>query len=135
MALKLKLISESPHSLDDFQILEEQEKLGKPNTLFISGPFMMAENKNKNGRIYQISEMRNEVNRYMNEMVSQGRAMGQLGHPQHAEIDLKETCHLVTELREDNNVFHGKSKVLSTPCGQILRSLINDGVKIGVSTR
>ena len=135
MALKLKLISELHSSLDDFEILEEQKDLKSPSTLYISGPFLMAEGINKNKRRYQIHEMRNEVNRYLNEMVTPGRAMGQLGHPSHAEIDLKETCHVVTQLTEDNNVFYGKSKVLSTPCGQILRSLINDGIKIGVSSR
>ena len=135
MALSLKLISEVHSNWDDFEIIEEQSNLNKPSTLYISGPFLMAEGVNKNKRKYQISEMRNEVARYMNEMVSQNRAMGQLGHPQHAEIDLKETCHLVTQLNESGNIFMGKSKVLSTPCGQILRALINDGVKVGVSSR
>ena len=68
-------------------------------------------------------------------MVTPGRAMGELNHPTSADVDLERACHMVTELTQDGNVFYGKSKVLSTPCGQIVRSLINDGVKVGMSSR
>ena len=68
-------------------------------------------------------------------MVVPGRAMGELNHPTTADVDLERACHMVTELKQDGNVFYGKSKVLSTPCGQIVRSLINDGVKVGMSSR
>jgi len=68
-------------------------------------------------------------------MVTPGRAMGELNHPTTAEVDLERACHMVTELTQDGNVFYGKSKVLTTPCGQIVRSLINDGVKVGMSSR
>ena len=67
--------------------------------------------------------------------MTQGRAMGELNHPTSADVDLERACHMVTELTQDGNVFYGKSKVLSTPCGQIVRSLINDGVKVGMSSR
>ena len=68
-------------------------------------------------------------------MIKTGRAMGELNHPSTADVDLGRACHLVTELYQDGNVFYGKSKVLSTPTGLIVRSLINDGVKVGMSTR
>jgi hypothetical protein len=68
-------------------------------------------------------------------MVKPGRAMGELNHPTSADVDLERACHVVTEMYEDNNVFYGKSKVLSTPCGLIVKSLINDGVKVGMSSR
>jgi hypothetical protein len=75
------------------------------------------------------------VNRYVNEMVTPGRAMGELNHPASADVNLERACHLVTELREIEDGYYGKAKVLSTPCGQILRALINDGVRVGMSTR
>lgn len=135
MSLKLKLISESPTFLSDFEILEEQPNRNSPSTLYVKGPFIGCNIVNKNKRLYEIDDTRTEVNRYINEMVKPGRAMGELNHPQSADVDLKNACHLVTELYEDNDVFYGKSKVLSTPTGLVLKALINDGVQIGMSTR
>ena len=96
---------------------------------------MMAEGVNRNKRIYPLHEMEKEVSRYQKEMVSSGRAMGELNHPTTADVDLERACHLVTEMSQDGNVFYGKSKVLSTPTGLIVRSLINDGVRVGMSSR
>ena len=79
--------------------------------------------------------MDREVNRYINEMVKTNRAMGELNHPTKAEVDLERACHMVTEIKKEGNTYYGKSKVLSTPTGQIVRSLVNDGVKIGMSSR
>ena len=76
-----------------------------------------------------------EVARYEKEMIKADRAMGELNHPTSADVDLERACHMVTELTQDGNVFYGKSKILTTPCGQIVRSLINDGVKVGMSSR
>jgi hypothetical protein len=90
---------------------------------------------NKNKRIYSEGEMDREVNRYINEMVKTNRAMGELNHPTKAEVDLERACHMVTEIKKEGNTYFGKSKVLSTPTGQIVRSLVNDGVKIGMSSR
>jgi hypothetical protein len=90
---------------------------------------------NKNKRMYKLDDTRTEVQRYINEMVLPGRAMGELNHPTSADVNLERACHLVTELTEVNDYFVGKAKVLSTPTGQILRALINDGVKVGMSTR
>ena len=96
---------------------------------------MMSEDVNKNNRKYPKHELQREVKRYTEEMINTQRAMGELNHPASADVDLERACHLVTEMYEDGNVIVGKSKVLSTPCGLIVKSLINDGVKVGMSSR
>ena len=101
----------------------------------IRGPYMACEEVNKNKRIYTESDMEREVNRYVQEMVIPKRALGELNHPASAEVDLERACHMVTSLRKDGNIIIGESIVLSTPVGQIVRSLINDGVKVGMSSR
>ena len=135
MSLKLNLLVEKPELEDSFEYIIEENNRSAPSTLFIKGPYMMAEGVNKNKRMYPIDELRNEVRRYQEEMVKPGRAMGELNHPTSADVDLERACHIVTEMYEEDNVFYGKSKVLTTPCGQIVRSLINDGVKVGMSSR
>jgi hypothetical protein len=133
--LKLRLIAENPDLLERFEIVEEQDNLKKGSSLYVKGPFIGCNQVNKNRRMYNLDETREEVNRYISEMVTPGRAMGELNHPSSAEVNLERACHLVTELYESDNAFFGKAKVLSTPMGQILRALINDGVKVGMSTR
>jgi hypothetical protein len=135
MSLKLKLIAETPYDLEDFEIIEEQSNLKGQSNLYVAGPMIGCGSKNKNGRLYEKNSTRTEVNRYIEEMVKTGRAMGELNHPSSADVNLERACHLVTELKEIDDGFYGKAKVLSTPCGQILRALINDGVRIGMSTR
>jgi hypothetical protein len=133
--LRLNLLVEKPAIDDQFEYVVEESNRNSPSTLFIKGPYMMAEGVNKNKRLYPIDELRREVQRYTEEMIQPGRAMGELNHPATADVDLERACHMVTEMYEDNNVFYGKSKVLTTPCGLIVRSLINDGVKVGMSSR
>lgn len=135
MSLKLNLLVEKPAIDDSFEYIVEEANRNTPASLYIKGPYMMAEGVNKNKRLYPIDELRNEVSRYNEEMVKPGRAMGELNHPASADVDLERACHIVTELYEENNVFYGKSKVLSTPCGLIVKSLIQDGVKVGMSSR
>lgn len=135
MSLKLNLLVEKPALEDNFEYILEETNRNTPSTLYIKGPYMMAEGVNKNKRLYPIDELRGEVKRYNEEMIAPGRAMGELNHPTSADVDLERACHIVTELYEQDNVFFGKSKVLTTPCGQIVRSLINDGVKVGMSSR
>lgn len=135
MSLKLNLLVEKPELEDSFEYIIEENNRNAPSTLYIKGPYMMAEGVNKNKRMYPIEELRSEVQRYQEEMVKPGRAMGELNHPTSADVDLERACHIVTEMYEEDNVFYGKSKVLTTPCGQIVRSLINDGVKVGMSSR
>jgi hypothetical protein len=133
--MSLNLIVESPAPKEEFEyIVEEGNSKGSQN-FFIKGPYMMAEDVNRNKRIYSLNEMQTEIKRYEETMVSTGRAMGELNHPTTADVDLERACHLVTEMTQDGNVFYGKSKVLSTPTGLIVRSLINDGVRVGMSSR
>jgi|TARA_R100000808_G_C2154585_1_gene165655 hypothetical protein len=135
MALKLNLVVEKPDIDDEFEYIEEEVDRNSPSNLYIKGPYMMAEDVNRNNRMYPLDELVREAARYNEEMVVPGRAMGELNHPTTADVDLERACHMVTELTQDGNIFVGKSKVLSTPCGQIVRSLINDGVKVGMSSR
>tara|TARA_B110000211_G_scaffold49867_1_gene54496 strand:+ start:8322 stop:8987 length:666 start_codon:yes stop_codon:yes gene_type:complete len=135
MALKLNLVVENPDIADQFEIIEEETNKDTPSNLYIKGPYMMAEGVNRNNRYYPLNELEREVRRYNEEMIKPGRAMGELNHPSSADVDLERACHIVTEITQDGNVFYGKSKVLTTPCGQVVRSLINDGVKIGMSSR
>jgi len=135
MPLKLNLLVEKPVLEDRYDYIFEESNSKAPSTLFIKGPYMMAEGVNKNRRKYPIDELRNEVKRYNDEMIVHNRAMGELNHPESADVDLERACHIVTEMYEDDNVFYGKSKVLSTPCGLIVKSLVQDGVQVGMSSR
>lgn len=132
--MSFKLLVESPDP-QDFEYIIEEKKRGDKPTLWIQGPYMMAEKVNRNKRSYCINEMRDEVGRYTNDMINQNRALGELNHPSSAEVDLERACHMVTELKQDGSTWVGKSKVLSTPMGKIVESLINDGTRLGMSTR
>jgi hypothetical protein len=133
--MSLRLIVEKPAPEEEFEYIFEEKDRKSPSTLYIKGPYMMAENYNRNNRLYKIDEMVKEVTRYKSEMITTGRAMGTLNHESTAEVSLDRACHLVTDIYQEGNIFHGKSKVLTTPCGQIVRSLIQDGVKVGMSSR
>ena len=128
-----KLLVEEP-TYEVKYLIEEQNR-NAPSTMFIKGPFLMANEANRNKRVYPLEEMVREVSRYDKEMIKQNRATGELNHPQSPEINLERACHMVTELTQDGNIFTGKSKILSTPVGLVVRSLIMDGVKLGVSSR
>lgn len=132
--MAFKLLVEKPE-LSDFEYIVEEKNSKEPSKLYIQGPFMMASEANRNNRIYNLEEMAKEVERYTEEMINENRAMGELNHPTTAEVDLERACHIITELKQKNNIFYGKSKVLSTPCGLIVKSLVMDGVKVGVSSR
>lgn len=132
--MSFKLLVEKP-DLSDFEYIVEEKNAKEPSRLYIQGPFMMASEKNRNNRIYNLEEMAEEVGRYTEEMIDKNRAMGELNHPTTAEVDLERACHIITELTQKDNIFYGKSKVLNTPCGQIVKSLVMDGVEVGVSSR
>lgn len=132
--MALRLLIEAP-AFDQFEyVLEEQNTKG-PSRLKIRGVYMESETVNKNQRVYDQQDMRREVDRYVEEMVNTQRALGELNHPASAEVDLERACHMVTGLRWDGTSVVGESVVLSTPTGQVVRSLINDGVKVGMSSR
>ena len=129
----MKLISEQ-WSDDVNYLIEEDPKTGKKHA-FIEGVMLQTEVKNKNGRIYPMEVMRKEVARYNKEYVEQSRAYGELGHPEGPTINLERTSHLITSLKEDGKNFIGKAKILSTPMGEIVKSLLDDGARLGVSSR
>ena len=102
---------------------------------FIEGVFMQADIKNRNGRVYPKAIMEKEVNRYKKEFVEKDRAFGELGHPEGPTINLDKVSHLIQSLDLEGKNYVGKAKVLSTPNGEIVKALINDGAKLGVSSR
>ena len=103
--------------------------------LFIEGPFLVSEKKNKNGRLYEYNTMKKEVHRYTEEYINKNRAFGELGHPDTPTINLDRVAILIKGLREDGTQWVGKAKVLDTPMGQIARKLIEGGAQLGVSSR
>ena len=104
-------------------------------TLYIEGPFLVAEKKNRNGRLYEAHTLRKEVDRYTEEYINKHRAFGELGHPETPSINLDRVSHMITSLKEEGNVWIGKAKILDTPMGLIARSLIEGGAQLGVSSR
>ena len=129
----MKLISEQ-WSDDVNYLIEEDPKTGKKN-MFIEGIMLQTEVKNKNGRIYPLEVMQKEVKRYNKEYIEQKRAYGELGHPEGPTINLERTSHLIESLEQDGKNFVGKAKILSTPMGEIVKNLLSDGARLGVSSR
>ena len=111
------------------------EGTGDKKSMYINGVFMMSETKNRNGRIYSKPILFNEVSRYRNEYVDKNRAFGELGHPEGPTINLERVSHMIKELKEDGNNIVGKAKIMDTPYGNIVKNLINEGAKLGVSSR
>ena len=111
------------------------EEVNGEKQYHIDGIFMQAEQKNRNGRVYPNKTLMNEVARYNREYVTPSRAMGELGHPDGPQLNLERVSHLIKELRIDGNDVYGKAKILDTPYGKIVKDLIKEGVKIGVSSR
>ena len=126
----MKLITEVNESI---KVLKEQHE-GKPR-FFIEGIFLQAEKKNRNGRVYPVGILRNEVDKYVGEFVEQNRAFGELGHPDGPTVNLERVSHMITELYEDGNNFIGKAKIMETPYGKIVANLLSEGAKLGVSSR
>jgi hypothetical protein len=126
----MKLIKEITESVSYLT----EEKDGK-KTLFIEGPFLVAEAVNKNKRMYKEETMRNEVKRYSEEYINKNRAFGELGHPDTPSINLDRVSHLIVGLRQEGNAWIGKAKILETPMGNIAKNLIEGGAQLGVSSR
>ena len=119
---------------DSVEVITEAKEDGKKN-YFIEGIFMQGDIKNRNGRIYPSATLETEMKRYNTEFIETKRALGELGHPDGPQINGDRVSHLITEMRREDNDFYGKAKILSTPMGEIVKSLLDEGVKIGVSTR
>ena len=129
---KVKLMSES--TLQDVEYITEQNEDVNKNYK-IKGIFMQADIKNKNGRVYPMEILQKEVNRYNKEFINEKRAYGELGHPEGPTVNLERASHMITALYPDGKNFVGEAKVLSTPMGNIVKSLMDEGAKLGVSSR
>ena len=128
----MKLISEM---VDDEKIEFITEEKNGEKSHFIKGVFMQSEQKNRNGRIYPKKTLGEQVNKYINNYVNQNRAFGELGHPDGPVVNLERVSHMIKELREDGNNWIGKAKIMDTPYGKIVKNLIDEGAKLGVSSR
>lgn len=126
----MKLITEN---IEEVKLLTE-EKDGQKH-LYIEGVFLQSEVRNRNGRVYPFSVLEKEVGRYNEEYVSKGRALGELGHPDGPTVNLDRVSHRITSLKAEGNNFVGKARILDTPMGNIAKSLLGEGVKLGVSSR
>ena len=126
----MKLITEQ---IDDVEVIVENRN-GK-KSMFIEGIFLQGDIKNRNGRMYPMDTLRREVTRYNEAFVESGRAVGELGHPEGPTVNLDRVSHKIVSLRESGSNYVGKAKILSTPMGKIAQNLIDEGVKLGVSSR
>ena len=129
---KVKLISES--IAQDVEYITEEKDNGKKDYK-IKGIFMQAGIKNKNGRVYPEEILTKEVARYNKEFINEKRAYGELGHPEGPTINLERASHMITALYPDGKNFIGEAKILSTPMGEIVKTLMDEGAKLGVSSR
>ena len=128
----MKLIAEfTDHKLE---VLTERTEKGVKNH-FIEGVFMQSETKNRNGRVYPKSVMERAVDLYVTEKVNTGRAVGELNHPEGPTINLDKVSHIIEKLDWSGNDVVGKARILETPMGQIVKGLLDGGVRLGVSTR
>ena len=126
----MKLISEEATNVE---FLTEATKTGK--NYFIEGVFMQAETKNRNGRIYPKEVLVKEAKRYTKEFIESKRAFGELGHPDGPTVNLERVSHMITELVEVDQNFMGRAKIMDTPYGKIVKNLIDEGARLGVSSR
>ena len=126
----MKLIREE---IESVEFLVEQ-KNGK-KSMYIEGVFLQGNIKNRNGRMYPMETLRREVGRYNENHIQSGRALGELGHPEGPTVNLDRVSHKIVSLKESGSNFIGKAKILNTPMGKIASSLIEEGVKLGVSSR
>lgn len=126
----MKLITET---YEDIKYITEEEN-GK-KSLYIVGPYMVAEQRNKNGRIYTQNVLESAVNSYTKDFIQQGRGFGELGHPESPSVNLDRVSHMMKSLTFEGNICMGKAKILNTPMGKIAEGLIQDGARLGVSSR
>jgi hypothetical protein len=126
----MKLLNEVNESV---KILVEEK--GSKRDYFIEGIFMQADTPNKNSRYYPRDILMREVKRYIKENIDENHALGELGHPEGPGINLDRVSHKIVSLREDGSNVYGKAKIMNTPCGNIVKNLIDEGIKLGVSSR
>ena len=127
----VKLIAEAVEEVE--YITEEKEGGGK--NYKIRGIFMQADIKNRNGRIYPMEVLNEEVKKYNKNFIEQNRAFGELGHPDGPTVNLERVSHMITSLKPDGKNFIGEAKIMDTPMGKIVKNLMDEGAKLGVSSR
>jgi hypothetical protein len=127
----MKLICEVT---EEIKVIKEDVS-DSQKSYYIEGVFMQSEIKNRNGRMYPQEMLSKEIDRYITEYVEKKRAFGELGHPEGPTINLDRVSHMITELKSDGNNFFGKAKILNTPNGNIVKALIDEGARLGVSSR
>lgn len=128
----MRLIKEHTETVN--YLIEEDKETGKKN-YNIEGVFLQSEIKNRNGRVYPVEILDKEVKRYMKENVKKNRAYGELGHPDSPTINLDRVSHMIKSLKLEGKDFVGKAKIMDTPYGKIVKSLIDEGASLGVSSR
>jgi len=133
MSLLIKEIVEDVQYISEDILNEEGEKTGK--NYFIEGVIMQGDIKNRNGRMYPASTLIKEMTRYNKNYVEAKRAYGELGHPAGPTIKLERASHMFTELKQDGSNIIGRAKVMDTPMGKIVKSLIDEGANLGISSR
>ena len=126
----MKLITEE---ISNVKFITEGK--GSKKKMYIEGVFLQGDLKNRNGRMYPVNTLAKEVNRYNEAFVAKGRALGELGHPDGPTVNLDRVSHKITSLRQEGNNFVGKAQLLETPMGKIAKSLLDEGVTLGVSSR
>ena len=126
----MKLITEE---ISDVKFITEGK--GSKKKMYIEGVFLQGDLKNRNGRMYPGNTLAKEVTRYNEAFVAKGRALGELGHPDGPTVNLDRVSHKITSLRQEGNNFVGKAQLLETPMGKIAKSLLDEGVTLGVSSR
>ena len=126
----MKLIREE---IENVEVIVE-ERNGK-KSLYIEGVFLQGDIKNRNGRMYPAQTLAKEVSRYNEAFVGKGRALGELGHPDGPTVNLDRVSHKIMSLRQEGSNFIGRAKILNTPMGSIAKNLLDEGVKLGVSSR
>ena len=119
--------------IDDTKVITEGK--GSKKRTYIEGVFLQGAIKNRNGRMYPLETLGREVQKYNENYIQKGRAMGELGHPEGPTINLDRVSHLITSLKESGNNFVGKARILDTPMGRVTRELLDEGIKLGVSSR
>ena len=126
----MKLITETTENIE---VITEEKGSGKDYK--IRGIFLQGDIKNRNGRVYPVSVLAKEVNRYNKEFVEKKRAFGELGHPDGPTVNLERVSHMITSLKPEGRNFIGEAKIMDTPYGKIVKNLIDEGAQLGVSSR
>lgn len=119
---------------EDVKYVVEEKGNGKKN-YFIEGIFLQGDLKNRNNRMYSTNLLDKEVSRYNEQYVKENRAFGELGHPSGPTINLERVSHMIKSLQREGNNFIGKAKIMDTPYGNIVKNLMDEGAKLGVSSR